>query len=251
MADTSGRAERIDGFLTPELAREYAHRRTRASLEELRDADNDAAESRRRWSLLGEDCNVSDGSYCGSSELDAFIAEPAHGYECDWWSIDPTLPRRYFIRASIQDDEGHSAWVEVFRTASGEPTDDDVLRLCAGEAAAEFAKLGHDNARPIKATISSLFHVPSVPRPPTPESCPHWRVDLDFHCGDVKFGGRASGVFAWPRQPAGAFLDNFMWLLIDDTLSVRGDGPGFSAWSEIGYHQVVETSEPLTHVPAP
>ncbi len=243
--------ERVDGFASGESAREYARRRTRASIEQLHQTATRASELRCQWSASGEDCCVTNDSYCGSSELEGFIATSASGYECDWWSMDPTLPRRYFIRAFVEDDDGHSAWLELFPTAFTEPTDQDVLELCAEEAAAEFARQGHADVRATKATITSVFRLPSIPRPTAAKSCPHWRIDLDFHCGDVKFGGRASGVFAWPRQPAGAFLDNFMWLLIDDTLSVRGEGPGFAPWSDIGYRKVEMTNEPLTHAPTP
>jgi hypothetical protein len=249
MANANGHAERIDGFPTPGFASEYARRRTRASLELLRQPGTDAAELKRLWSEAGEECCVADESYCASSELVRFITEPARGYDCDWWSLDPTLPHRYFLRAYLQDEDGHTAWLETFHTALTKPTDEDVLQLCAKEAAAEFAKQGYDDARPTKATISSLFEMPSVPRPPAPDSCPHWKIDLDFVCHDVKFGASASGVFAWPREPTGAFLDNFAWLLVDDTLSVRGDGPGFAAWSEIGTPTVELTTAPLTHVP--
>ena len=75
----------VHGFATAELAREYARRRTRSSLEESRCADPEA--TKRAWFDWGEDCLA--GDYKGYSELDFFIANPATGDECDFVAIEP------------------------------------------------------------------------------------------------------------------------------------------------------------------
>jgi hypothetical protein len=81
---------RVNGFATLADAREYARRRTRASIEELRKPEMTAAELRELWTLFGEDCSVLGDSYCGSSELGHFIAEPAGTGECDWPLLAPS-----------------------------------------------------------------------------------------------------------------------------------------------------------------
>lgn len=83
-------AERvISGFATLELAREYARRRTRDSLEEQRPGSTDAEDLRRRWAMFGEDCLVVGDSYSGADEVDAFVAQPATAAERDWVSLSP------------------------------------------------------------------------------------------------------------------------------------------------------------------
>lgn len=79
----------VTGFRSFDEAREYARRRTRDSLEELRpEADSDD-ELRQRWKTYGEDCVVVGGGYVGSSELDYFIREPATAQQRDWVSLTP------------------------------------------------------------------------------------------------------------------------------------------------------------------
>lgn len=79
----------VDGFATLELAREYARRRTRDSLEEQRDASSSAQDLRQRWFMFGEDCQVLNDTYCGARELDYFIAHPATAEERDWVVLEP------------------------------------------------------------------------------------------------------------------------------------------------------------------
>lgn len=79
----------VGGFPTFELAREYARRRTRDSLEELRPQSTDAEDLKQRWILFGEDCIVVPGPYSGKAELDFFIANPATPEERDWGRLDP------------------------------------------------------------------------------------------------------------------------------------------------------------------
>ena len=79
---------RVSGFRNLASAREYARRRTRASIEELRRPGIAADELRQLWALYGEDCAVLGDSYRGSSELDRFIAEPGEFDDCDWQSLD-------------------------------------------------------------------------------------------------------------------------------------------------------------------
>jgi hypothetical protein len=81
----------IEGFSTFELAREFARRWVRDSVEELRGQGQSREELRSRWFTFGEDAIVIGGdSYAGSHELDYFIANPATAQERDWRSVKPS-----------------------------------------------------------------------------------------------------------------------------------------------------------------
>lgn len=88
----------LDGFPSFEMAKEYARRRTRDSLEEQRQANQSAAELRGMWSLFGEDCLVIGGEstqggplYTGYSEVDFFAEHPASDEERDWVGLGRQL----------------------------------------------------------------------------------------------------------------------------------------------------------------
>ena len=76
------------GFPTLQLAAEYARRRTRDSLEELRGSAWTKEELRKQWYMFGEDCIVLRGDYKGSSEIDHFIDHSATEEERDWKAIE-------------------------------------------------------------------------------------------------------------------------------------------------------------------
>jgi hypothetical protein len=78
----------IRGFATFELAKEFARRRVRDSVEELREPGLSPEELRRRWFIFGEDAVVQgEPHYVGSHELDFFIEHPATAEERDWPAI--------------------------------------------------------------------------------------------------------------------------------------------------------------------
>lgn len=81
---------RVEGFSTAAAARAYAEARMRASIEELRTANQAAAELSRLWHIYGEDCVVLDGSFSGRDNLDRYIATPATPEDCDWLALAPT-----------------------------------------------------------------------------------------------------------------------------------------------------------------
>jgi hypothetical protein len=81
----------LRGFPTLEVACEYARRRTRDSVEELRRPSQSEAELRRQWLALGEDCCVIGEHYCGASEVDYFVANPATAVERDWKSLQQAV----------------------------------------------------------------------------------------------------------------------------------------------------------------
>jgi hypothetical protein len=87
----------IAGFVSLELAREYARRRTRDSLEELRPSVPGAEDLGHQWHAFGEDCCVIGDTYCGAHELDFFIANPATSEERDWASLTPCLKMRALL----------------------------------------------------------------------------------------------------------------------------------------------------------
>jgi hypothetical protein len=82
----------IGGFSTPEVAREFARRRVRDSVEELRAASQTAAELGHLWGSFGEDAIALGLQYAGSDDLDHFLAQPATPRERDWQSLLPARP---------------------------------------------------------------------------------------------------------------------------------------------------------------
>lgn len=79
----------VQGFTSAEHAEEYAVRRVRASLEELRAANQDPDELRRLWFLFGQDALVVETEFSGSMAMDRYLLEPASPEECDWTSVAP------------------------------------------------------------------------------------------------------------------------------------------------------------------
>lgn len=77
----------IDGFPTLELAKEFARRRTRATIEEFRKEGKSKEEIIKLWHTFGESCSVLGGGYAASSELDFFIENPATKEEIDWIAV--------------------------------------------------------------------------------------------------------------------------------------------------------------------
>ena len=92
----------IPGFLTKETAIEYARRRLRRSLEEVRKPGQFPEELRRLWRTFGEDCYVVglEGIvYRASSELDDFLHNPATPQECDYNGLyESLLPKDFALR---------------------------------------------------------------------------------------------------------------------------------------------------------
>ena len=73
----------IEGFPSRELAREYASRRVRDSIEELRASDQSEEEIRKLWNAYGESaCVVGDDG--DPNEIDAWLRETATSEQRDW-----------------------------------------------------------------------------------------------------------------------------------------------------------------------
>ena len=79
----------VDGFPTYELAKEFARRWVRDSVEEQREPGQSKEDLRRMWHTFGEDASVMRGEphYAGSHELDFFIEHPARPEERDWRAV--------------------------------------------------------------------------------------------------------------------------------------------------------------------
>ena len=79
----------IGGFPTFELAKEFARRWVRDSVEELRQPGQSEGELRSQWFMFGEDASVLNGEtrYVGSHEIDYFVTHPATRDERDWQAI--------------------------------------------------------------------------------------------------------------------------------------------------------------------
>lgn len=84
--DPEGEYE-ISGFPSIELAKEFARRYVRDSVEELRKLNQNPDQLRKLWFIYGEDASVIGGDYHGSSELQYFIDHPATDEERDWKKI--------------------------------------------------------------------------------------------------------------------------------------------------------------------
>ncbi len=78
----------VKGFPDQEAAKEYARRRVRDSIEELRSQGTSTTKLRKLWLIYGEDASVVKGNYKASSELDAFLRRPAGPQERDWRSLE-------------------------------------------------------------------------------------------------------------------------------------------------------------------
>jgi len=84
----------IPGFPTREAAIEYARRRVRRSLEELRKPGQTPEELRHLWYTFGEDCRVIGPEglvYRALSELEHFIRHPATPEESDYNALYESL----------------------------------------------------------------------------------------------------------------------------------------------------------------
>lgn len=81
----------IEGFASFEEAVEYARRRVRDSIEELRAPGQTPEALYLHWRAFGEDAYVysEKGSYRASAEIDTFIANPATAEERDWLRLSP------------------------------------------------------------------------------------------------------------------------------------------------------------------
>ena len=79
----------VRGFPAFEPAKEFARRRVRDSIEDLRQAHQSKEELRRPRHTFGEDATVLGGeqSYADSHELDFLITHAASPDECDWEAI--------------------------------------------------------------------------------------------------------------------------------------------------------------------
>jgi hypothetical protein len=94
----------LAGFPSFEAAREYARRRTRASLEEMRKPDQAREELRFMWFQFGESAQAigrePGSTYYASADIDFFIDNPASEKERDWAGLASRLGVRVQPRQS-------------------------------------------------------------------------------------------------------------------------------------------------------
>ena len=82
----------ISGFPTREEAIDYARRRVRDSIEELRKPNQSRTQLRQLWFLFGEDALVpGEPAYHASNDLDYFLQQPATPEERNWSEIEKRL----------------------------------------------------------------------------------------------------------------------------------------------------------------
>ncbi len=87
MGDSERGELTYDGFPTFKLAREFARRRVRDSLEELRKPDQNREELKRAWHAMGDNAVAIGGDKVGSDERSVFVDHPATSRERNWESI--------------------------------------------------------------------------------------------------------------------------------------------------------------------
>lgn len=234
----------VPGFTDVAAARAYAEARIRASVEELRKPGQTAAELRSLWLLYGEDCSVIGDSFKGRDMLDLYLEIAATPAECDWPALAPEL-KRFYTTVLISEKGCDSVWAGGFLRRYTRPKPADLLLLYAEDARAAFARKGMPDAEPVSINIANLFELPEPPHPPADDkrTLRHWRVEVDFVCHDVKFGGSGSGTFGWPDEPFGGALDQMLRVLMAETMSMRGDGPDYVDYCDVLAARVTETPD--------
>lgn len=95
----------VTGFQRPEDAIEYARRRVRSSVEEMRPSASSAEELRSQWFMFGEDCVAIGAGYKALDELDDYIAHPATPEETDWMSLEPDPKMRAILQGIDRQDK--------------------------------------------------------------------------------------------------------------------------------------------------
>lgn len=235
----------VPGFADVAAARVYAEARIRASIEELRKPGQTVAELRSLWFLYGEDCSViGDDGFKDRDMLDLYLAIAATPDECDWPALTPKM-KRFYTTVLVSEKGGESVWAGGFLRRYTRPRPADLLAIYADDARAAFARKGMADAEPASIHVANLFELPEPPRPSFGDKRPprHWRVEVDFVCHDVKFGGSGSGVFAWLEEPSGGALDQMLRVLMAETMSMRGDGPDYADYCDVLATRVTETPD--------
>ncbi|QPC94256.1 hypothetical protein [Mesorhizobium sp. INR15] len=230
----------ISGFGTLEDATAYAIARVRGSVEELRKPGITAAELRQFWSIHGEDCTVLNSPVRGSDLLDLFVATPAAPAERNWQALAPRL-RRFRAGLLLSNDNDESVWCGGFFRATYKLSRQGLLDRFGTDATAIFVSKGITPAVATKMLVSGYFELPDPPYPPPGVTLRSWKVEVGFVCHDVKFGGDASGVFAWPDEPVDWALRTMQFLLMADMMAMRGDGPDWANDCDVLSVKVTET----------
>ena len=233
----------VSGFDTLDAATAYAIARVRASVEELRKPGITAVELRQLWHIYGEDCSVLNANVRGSDLLDDFIATPATPVECNWQVLAPRL-RRFRASLLISNDNNESVWAGGFFRSTYRLARDGLLDRFRDDAIAAFKAKNIEPAVPTKLTVANYFELPDPPYPPPGAALRSWKVEVGFVCHDVKFGGDAAGVFAWPQEPTDWALRTMQFLLMADMMAMRGDGPDWANDCEVLSVKVTETDAP-------
>jgi hypothetical protein len=133
-------------------------------------------------------------------------------------------------------------------TLLSEPNEDELMRLCSAGARVSFARKGFPDAIPTKINVAHVFELLVAPTPPLNDARPlqRWEVYVDFVCHDVKYADSLTGVFEWPEEPTGVPLEAMTAVLIVDSLSSRGDGPGYLNYTDLRSRKVTSTRETVT-----
>ena len=104
----AGSERLVQGFESPESAIEYARRRVRSSVEEMRPTAKSAEEIRSQWFMFGEDCIALGAGYKGLDELAYYIANPATPEEIDWASLEPNPQLRALLMSVARQEKESS-----------------------------------------------------------------------------------------------------------------------------------------------
>jgi uncharacterized protein YciI len=172
-------------------------------------------------------------------------------------SLDEVLPHVDSHRAYVRDQKERGL---VLVSGIQEPRYGGILLLRVpdhdsqvaldrfrDDAIAAFKAKNIEPAVPTELTVANYFELPDPPYPPPGVALRSWKVEVGFVCHDVKFGGDAAGVFAWPDEPTDWALRTMQFLLMADTMAMRGDGPDWANDCDVLSVKVTETEAPADY----
>ncbi len=157
--------------------------------------------------------------------------------------------KRYFYRGSFGSKCGLLVMAGGFFECEEKPAREALTERFWPQAREAFVRKGQPN--PILAGLAggTCEELPDVPKPARRLAGPEkrWRFDISLVCHDIKFGADARGVLAWPEEPTGTVKDQFIRVLVADTIVRRGDSVEYADYTEVLKCEITRTEEAATH----
>ncbi len=155
--------------------------------------------------------------------------------------------RFHFMGSFEPDASSKPAYVGGFFTAPEKPTRQQLTEMFAEDAKQQRAARNEPARDPGLVSVIRLFELPAVPHAPDAgEATPHWLLEVNMVCHDVKFGCSAEAVFVWPEEPRGTVLEQMTQVLVADMLALRGSEPDYAEVTEVVSRKVSRTAAPVT-----